>query len=125
GTLKLRASSFDCTYHDSCYLGRYNDIYEQPRALLHVAGGKISEMKKSESESFCCGAGGGRILAEENLGERIANMRVGMAADTGASTLVSNCPFCLTMFEDGIKGMEMEEGMVVKDIAEVLVERLV
>ena len=124
GTLKLRTSSFDCTYHDSCYMGRYNDIYEQPRALLHAAGGKISEMSKSESESFCCGAGGGRILAEENLGERIANKRVGMAAETGAGMLVSNCPFCLTMFEDGIKGIEKEESLVAKDIAELLVERL-
>lgn len=124
GSLKLRASSFDCTYHDSCYLGRYNDIYEQPRALLHVAGGKIAEMTKSASESFCCGAGGGRILAEENLGERIANKRVGMAAETGAGMLVSNCPFCLTMFEDGIKGAEQEESLVAKDVAEILVERL-
>jgi Fe-S oxidoreductase/nitrate reductase gamma subunit len=124
GTLKVRANSFDCTYHDSCYMGRYNDIYEQPRALLHAAGGKISEMSKSESESFCCGAGGGRILAEENLGERIANKRVGMAAETGAGMLVSNCPFCLTMFEDGIKGIEKEESLVAKDIAELLVERL-
>jgi Fe-S oxidoreductase len=105
-------------------MGRYNDIYEQPRALLHAAGGKISEMSKSESESFCCGAGGGRILAEENLGERIANKRVGMAAETGAGMLVSNCPFCLTMFEDGIKGIEKEESLIAKDIAELLVERL-
>jgi Fe-S oxidoreductase len=124
GALKLRAESFDCTYHDSCYLGRYNDIYEQPRTLLHAAGGNIAEMEKSASESFCCGAGGGRILAEENIGERIANKRVGMADETGANMLASNCPFCLTMFEDGIKGMEMEEGMVAKDIAEILVERL-
>jgi Fe-S oxidoreductase/nitrate reductase gamma subunit len=122
--LKFRASSFDCTYHDSCYLGRYNDIYEQPRTLLHVAGAKIAEMVKSESESFCCGAGGGRILAEENLGERIANKRVDMVDETGASMVVSNCPFCLTMFEDGIKGVEKEDTLVAKDIAEVLVERL-
>jgi Fe-S oxidoreductase/nitrate reductase gamma subunit len=124
GSLKLNSSTFDCTYHDSCYLGRYNDIYEQPRTLLHVAGGKIAEMKKSESESFCCGAGGGRILAEENLGERIANKRVAMADETDANMVVSNCPFCLTMFEDGIKGLGKEESMVAKDIAEILVERL-
>ena len=92
---------------------------------LRAAGGKVAEIKKSESDSFCCGAGGGRILAEENLGERIANKRVGMAAETGANMLVSNCPFCLTMFEDGIKGLEKEESMAVKDIAEILVERLV
>jgi Fe-S oxidoreductase len=124
GRVKLRKDSFDCTYHDSCYLGRYNDIYEQPRVLLDVAGAKVVEMDKNQSEGFCCGAGGGRILAEENLGERINNKRVGMAAETGANMLVSNCPFCLTMFEDGIKGLGMEESMVSKDIAEILVERL-
>jgi len=124
GKLKLRKDSFDCTYHDSCYLGRYNDIYEQPRVLLDVAGARLVEMVKSQSEGFCCGAGGGRILAEENLGERINNTRVGMAAETGANMLVSNCPFCLTMFEDGIKGLGMEESLVPKDIAEILAERL-
>jgi Fe-S oxidoreductase len=81
-------------------------------------------MDQNQSESFCCGAGGGRILAEETLGERINNKRVGMAAETGANMLVSNCPFCLTMFEDGIKGLGVEESMVSKDIAELLVERL-
>ncbi|TNF50076.1 MAG: 4Fe-4S dicluster domain-containing protein [Deltaproteobacteria bacterium] len=124
GKLKLRKDSFDCTYHDSCYLGRHNDIYEQPRVLLDVAGARVSEMDKSKSEGFCCGAGGGRILAEENLGVRINNTRVGMAAEAGANMLVSNCPFCLTMFEDGIKGLGMEESMVSKDIAEILAERL-
>ena len=124
GRVKLRKDSFDCTYHDSCYLGRYNDIYEQPRVLLDVAGAKVVEMDKNQSEGFCCGAGGGRILAEENLGERINNKRVGMAAETGANMLVSNCPFCLSMFEDGIKGLGMEESMISKDIAEILVERL-
>jgi Fe-S oxidoreductase/nitrate reductase gamma subunit len=125
GRLKFGKESLDCTYHDSCYLGRYNDIYEQPRALLDVAGAQIVEMTKNQSEGFCCGAGGGRILAEENLGERINNKRVAMASDSGASTLVSNCPFCLTMFEDGIKGLEKEDSLVAKDIAEVLAERLV
>ena len=124
GRVKLRKDSFDCTYHDSCYLGRHNDIYEQPRILLDVAGARVVEMDQSQNEGFCCGAGGGRILAEENLGERINNKRVGMAAETGAKMLVSNCPFCLTMFEDGIKGLGMEESMVSKDIAEILVERL-
>jgi Fe-S oxidoreductase len=123
-SLKLRKDNFDCTYHDSCYMGRYNDVYEQPRVLLDAAGAKIVEMDKNLSEGFCCGAGGGRILAEETLGERINNMRVGMALETGANMLVSNCPFCLTMFEDGVKGLDMEESMTAKDIAEILVERL-
>jgi Fe-S oxidoreductase len=124
GRLTFKAEAFDCTYHDSCYLGRYNDIYEAPRALLQAAGGKIGEMAKSGTESFCCGAGGGRILAEESLGSRINVKRVNMAAEKGAPTLVSNCPFCLTMFEDGVKGAGLEGNLAPRDIAEILVERL-
>ena len=122
--LRFQNEAFSCTYHDSCYLGRYNDIFEAPRALLRAAGGRVAEMARNESESFCCGAGGGRILAEENLGSRINIRRVNMAADAGTPTLVSNCPFCLTMFEDGIKGAEMEGQLVPRDIAEVLAGRL-
>ncbi len=125
GLLKLvTPQSFACSYHDSCYLGRYNDIYEAPRRLLSMVGGDLAEMTKSRVESFCCGAGGGRILAEEKLGTRISESRVRMAAETGAPLLVSSCPFCLTMFEDGIKGAGFEETMAPKDIAEILVERL-
>ena len=129
GSLKLTNDQVEtepesCTYHDSCYLGRYNDIYQAPRTLLSAVGIKIKEMDKSRAESFCCGAGGGRIMAEENLGSRISEKRVKMAAETDASTLVSNCPFCLTMFEDGVKGAELEDQLAPKDIAEILVERL-
>jgi len=124
GQLKVRAEEFDCTYHDSCYLGRYNDLFEPPRRLLRAAGGSLVEMEKSGLESFCCGAGGGRILAEEKLGSRISETRATMAAATGAPLLVSNCPFCLTMFEDGIKGAGHEEQLVPKDLAELLAERL-
>ena len=125
GELKIKSEGFDCTYHDSCYIGRYNDLYREPRSLLKAAGGTVREMEKSKAESFCCGAGGGRIMAEEKLGSRISETRAKMAAATGSSTLVSNCPFCLTMFEDGIKGAELEGQLVPKDIAEILVERLV
>ena len=123
--LKLKADDLSCTYHDSCYLGRHNDIYEAPRALINAAGGKIVEMDKSRAEAFCCSAGGGRIMAEEKMGDRINVKRVNMAVDTGAPTLLSNCPFCLTMFEDGIKGADVEDKLQAKDIAEVLVERLI
>jgi Fe-S oxidoreductase/nitrate reductase gamma subunit len=124
GKLKFKKEAFDCTYHDSCYLGRYNDIYWAPRDLVRLASGKIKEMAKIGADSFCCSAGGGRIMAEEKLGERINIKRVEMAVETGAPTLLSNCPFCLTMFEDGVKGANVEDKLNVKDIAEVLVERL-
>ena len=124
GKLKLTRQPFDCTYHDSCYLGRYNDIYQAPRTLLAAVGANLTEMEKHGVESFCCSAGGGRILADENIGTRISEKRAQMAAETGASTLISNCPFCLTMFEDGIKGAELDEQLQPKDLAEILVERL-
>jgi Fe-S oxidoreductase len=125
GKLRIESRELSCTYHDSCYLGRHNGIYEAPRALIQAAGGKLVEMEKNRAESFCCSAGGGRILAEEKIGERINVKRVRMAAETGAGTLLSNCPFCLTMFEDGVKGAEVEETLRPKDIAEILAERIV
>jgi len=124
GRLKLKSEPLTCTYHDSCYLGRHNDIYEAPRKLLQAAGGRIVEMDKNRSEAFCCGAGGGRIMAEEKIGSRINTKRVLMAAEVGPPTLISNCPFCLTMFEDGVKGADLEGQVIPKDIAEFLVERI-
>ncbi len=124
GKLTINAQDLSCTYHDSCYLGRHNDIYSSPRALIKAAGGSIIEMEKNHDQAFCCSAGGGRIMAEENIGERINITRVKMAEKTGAPTLISNCPFCLTMFEDGVKGAELDGKLAPKDIAEILVERL-
>ncbi|MBM9535955.1 heterodisulfide reductase-related iron-sulfur binding cluster [Desulfobulbus alkaliphilus] len=125
GTLRINRDVFSCTYHDSCYLGRHNEIYEAPRNLIQTAGGRLTEMEKNRDQGFCCSAGGGRIMAEENIGERINVKRVQMAGATGAPQLLANCPFCLTMFEDGVKGAEIEESLRPRDIAEVLAERLV
>ncbi len=124
GKLTLKDEALNCTYHDSCYLGRHNGLYDAPRALIKAAGGQIVEMDKNRAEAFCCSAGGGRIMAEEKLGDRINIKRVEMAVATGAPTLLSNCPFCLTMFEDGIKGANVEDKLNTKDIVEVLAERL-
>jgi Fe-S oxidoreductase/nitrate reductase gamma subunit len=124
GKLSIKAEEFACTYHDSCYLGRHNDIYDIPRNLIRAAGGRITEMAKNRDQAFCCSAGGGRIMAEEKLGERINIKRVEMAVATGAEQLLANCPFCLTMFEDGVKGANVEEQLRPRDIAEVLAERL-
>ncbi len=122
--IPMKEEAFDCTYHDSCYLVRHNDIDDQPRSLLNAAGANIIEMDKSRKNTSCCGAGGGRILAEEHLGTKINIARVNMAQETGAPVLISNCPFCLTMFEDGIKMADCEDSLVVKDLSEIIVERL-
>ncbi len=123
--LNLTPETFRYTYHDSCYLGRYMDIIEQPRSILTRAGGSITEMDKSGYDSFCCSAGGGRIIAEEKLGSKISEARIKMATDTGAPLLVSNCPFCMTMFEDGIKTGGAEDVLRVRDLAEIVAERIV
>jgi Fe-S oxidoreductase len=125
GALSLKPQEFDCTYHDSCYIGRYQGILDQPRQVLTAGGGRIHEMSKNRLESFCCGGGGGRIFAEEKIGTRISVERINMARSTGAPTLVSNCPFCLTMFEDGIKTGGAEGELQVRDLAEIIAERII
>jgi len=125
GAVKLdKGDAQECTYHDSCYLGRYSGIVAEPRTLLAAAGWNIREMPQSGYDSFCCSAGGGRILAEEKLGSRINVARVKQAESTGAPVLVSNCPFCLTMFEDGIKMGGCEDTLKVRDLTEIIVERI-
>jgi Fe-S oxidoreductase/nitrate reductase gamma subunit len=124
GTLKLKPQEFDCTYHDSCYIGRYQDIYNEPRHLLEAGGAHIHEMTDNLRGSFCCGGGGGRVITEEKRGRRISVERIRMAQAAGAPTLISNCPFCMTMFEDGIKTGGAEGSLQVRDLAEVLAERI-
>ena len=123
--LKLAPESFGFTWHDSCYLGRHNGIYSEPRTLLKAAGGKLSEMESHGPDSFCCGAGGGRILAEERIGRRISAERVRMARETGAGTLVSACPFCLSMFEDGLAAGGPNAAMKALDMAEIIAARII
>jgi len=109
------------TYHDSCFLGRYNGIYDQPRRILGaVPGLKLAEMERSHDRSFCCGAGGARMWMEEDIGERINNMRTDQAIAAGADRIAVGCPFCLTMLSDGIKDRKKEETMAVLDIAEIV-----
>ena len=113
------------TYHDSCFLGRYNGIYDHPRRILKaVPGMKLAEMERSGAKSFCCGAGGARMWMEEDIGERINNLRTDQAVAAGADTVAVGCPFCLTMFFDGIKDRKKEETMVALDIAEVVWEAM-
>ncbi|MGQ9695060.1 MAG: heterodisulfide reductase-related iron-sulfur binding cluster [Thermodesulfobacteriota bacterium] len=111
------------TYHDSCYLGRANEVYEEPRQILKsIPGLQLVEMERNHSLSFCCGAGGGRMWMEEKLGTRINQMRTDQALRTGASLVATACPYCLTMIGDGIKEKELEEKMVAYDITELIVQ---
>ncbi|MCI0473105.1 MAG: (Fe-S)-binding protein, partial [Ignavibacteria bacterium] len=113
------------TYHDSCYLGRYNDIYSQPRNLINsVPGSDITEMRRTGDKGFCCGAGGGRMFMEENEGKRVNIERTEEAISTGADTIASACPFCMTMLTDGIKAKEKTDSVKVKDVAEIIAESL-
>ncbi len=108
------------TYHDACFLGRYNNIYDQPRQLLERATGKaISEAVDHHSTSLCCGAGGGQMWVEEEF-ERVNMKRTAQLVDTGADLIATACPFCMTMITDGIKANHLEATVEVKDIAEVI-----
>ena len=113
------------TYHDPCYIGRYNDVYDEPRRVLNVLNSKgIAEMHRNRNKSFCCGGGGGRAWMEETIGTRINQTRVNEALDTGAEVLAAACPFCITMFDDGIKGVEAEDKMQIEDISEIVAQAL-
>jgi Fe-S oxidoreductase len=113
------------TYHDSCFLGRYNDVYTQPRQILNaISGVKLAEMERNMSKSFCCGAGGARMWMEEDIGDRINNMRTDQAAATNAGTVAVGCPFCLTMLSDGIKDRQLTEKMVALDISEIVLKAM-
>ncbi len=109
------------TFHDSCYLSRWNGIVQPPRDLLRsMNNGQLTEMQRIGDKGFCCGAGGGRMFMEETLGKRINVERAEEVIDTGAATVAAACPFCATMLSDGL--MDKESAVVVKDIAELVDE---
>ncbi len=109
------------TYHDSCYLGRANNIYEAPRKVLEALDAELVEMKRCRSNGLCCGAGGAQMFKEEEKGTtRINFERSEEAIETGASIIASACPFCNTMLTDGVKNKEKEEEVAVLDIAELI-----
>ncbi|NOX64080.1 MAG: (Fe-S)-binding protein [Chloroflexi bacterium] len=124
GRLRVNPQTIgEVTYHDPCYLGRINGVFEAPRQVLSFAVGDIVEMERSGSKSFCCGAGGAQMWKEEEHGTEAVNMnRYKEAAAAGASTIAVGCPFCLTMLTDASK--EADEGVAVKDIAELVAEAL-
>jgi Fe-S oxidoreductase/nitrate reductase gamma subunit len=127
GQLKLsRKLEYKVTYHDPCYLGRYNEIYDAPRRVIRATGCELVEMPRSRQKSFCCGAGGGRIYMDEGeMKERPSENRVREAAELdGVTEIVVTCPKDLTMFQDAVKTTSLEDKLVVKDLIDLVYEAL-
>jgi Fe-S oxidoreductase len=122
GKLKpTKAVDETVTFHDSCYLGRWNGVYDQPRDVLKsIPQARVVEMKSHHDQSMCCGAGGGRMWMEETIGKRINVTRTEQALETKAGVIAASCPFCMTMMTDGVKSKEMQEKVKVLDIAELM-----
>ena len=111
------------TYHDSCYLGRANNIYESPREVLEALDADLVEMKRCRTNGLCCGAGGAQMFKEPEKGRKDINVeRAEEALATGATTIAVACPFCMTMMSDGVKNKEKEALVNVKDVAELVAE---
>jgi len=111
------------TYHDPCYLGRHNGIYDEPRKVLQqISGLELTEMEESREDSFCCGGGGGRIWMDTPKGERFSDLRLEQAAKTGAEVMVTSCPYCIVNFEDSLLSRKDSETLVIKDLTEIIQE---
>jgi heterodisulfide reductase subunit D len=111
------------TYHDSCFLGRANKVYEAPRAVLEALDADLVEMKRCRTNGLCCGAGGAQMFKEPEKGKKDINVeRTEEALATGASTIAVACPFCMTMLSDGVKAKEKETSVSVKDLSELIAE---
>ena len=126
GRLQLKTEyAKTVTWHDPCYLGRHNGVYDEPReALKQVPGLQLGEMAESRKDSFCCGGGGGRIWMETPKAERFSDVRLGQAIAVGAQVLVTACPYCITNFEDSRLNVKNGEAIEVKDITEVIRDAL-
>lgn len=112
-------------FHDSCYLGRLNNVYEAPRKVITAVTGRSPiEMERHRDKSFCCGAGGGRMWMEESIGKRINIARVEEALEKDPKTVCVCCPYCMTMFEDGLKSVGAGEKVQVLDLAEIVARAL-
>ncbi len=113
------------TYHDPCYLGRYNAVYDQPRSILQaISNNGLRELDRHGRESFCCGAGGGRMWMEETIGKRINEERAEEIVEKQVANVAVGCPFCLTMIEDGMKELGKEEDIKTQDIAELVAQNM-
>ena len=123
GKIKPVSSDQSVTFHDPCYLGRYNDGYGPPREVIDALGSRI-EMKRNESDAFCCGAGGGKMWFEEDTGKKVNIERTQEAVACGTDVVATGCPFCFVMIDDGVRDLGVEETVVVKDIAMLLEESI-
>ncbi len=126
GRLKVEGGAFKgkkLTYHDSCYLGRVNGVYEAPRKVLEALDSDLVELKRCKTKGLCCGAGGAQMYKEDEPGDkRINTERVEEIVASGAKVVAANCPFCLTMLGDGIKAEEKQEEIMVYDLSELIVQ---
>ncbi len=124
GRLELKGEyAKKVTYHDPCYLGRHNDVYDAPRGVLSsVKGLELSEMADHHADSLCCGGGGGRIWMDTPKGERFSDLRLDQAKAVEASVLATACPYCITMFEDSRLNLEYEDALEIKDITEIIAD---
>lgn len=125
GKLTVEGGVFEgkkITYHDSCYLGRANGVYEAPRAVLNKLDNELVEMKRCKTNGLCCGAGGAQMFKEDEPGDKRINVeRTEEVLGTKAEIVAVNCPFCLTMMEDGVKAKDKQDKVMVLDLAELIV----
>ena len=113
------------TFHDPCYLGRHNDIFDEPRDLLRrISGLELVEMEDYGKQSLCCGGGGGRIWMDTPQKERFSDVRLKQAQKTGAQILATSCPYCITNFEESRLNLEFDDVLEIKDITEIINEAL-
>ncbi|HEY9856394.1 MAG TPA: (Fe-S)-binding protein, partial [Stenomitos sp.] len=126
GKIQVTKAFEDVIYHDSCYLGRYNGIYEQPRVIIDLLSTNgVKEFERNRENGFCCGAGGGRMWMEEKIGERINEDRVTEGLRENPKVIASGCPFCLTMMKDGVDAQGKTAEVATMDIAELVAQALV
>jgi heterodisulfide reductase subunit D len=128
GRLKIQGGTFKgkkITYHDSCYMGRVNGVYDAPRELLKALDADLVEMKRCKTNGLCCGAGGAQMFKEDEKGDKRINIeRAEEALATGAPVVAANCPFCLTMLGDGMKAKEKQDEVLVYDLSEMILGNL-
>ncbi len=121
GRLKIAPEfSKRTVYHDSCYYGRYNDVFDEPRMLLSRAGARVHEMQRHRKFAMCCGAGGGRMWIEEDPNKRVNLLRTEQALQTDPEVIAVSCPYCMTMLSDGIKAKQLEDKVQTLDVMEII-----